>query len=146
MNVFRSLREQLALTQKEMAMRMGITRAYYGQLESGAKEPSATLLGMLELMRKEMELDRRLAEIKEEQGAAYPVQRERKPGDPLIADPNRYPGGSRASGVVKDVEAHVAQLVEAAREDANAAAVVRHLLRKHLPLSDLDEYKEVAKE
>lgn len=155
---FKELRTHLGLTQSEMAKRLGITRSYYGAIEKG-REASATLINMRQMMERSLTLESRLSELSDLPGrsmvtesvssdtieveeflAQYgqkPVE-DSSPNSTVIFDPKWREGDSRAPATVTAVLDHLKPWLDATKQDPNIAPVMLHVLRKHLPHSDLE--------
>jgi transcriptional regulator with XRE-family HTH domain len=122
-DISRPLRQHLGLRQDEMAERLGISRSYYGELESGKREASKTLLEMIQLLDKV----ERLNVDSVGNGSVH-------------EEPGEY--GRRASKLEK-INAHLEPWILKARVDHELAGYLLTQLRLHLPHEQLERL-EVA--
>lgn len=154
---FKAARKQLGVTQIEMAELLEIDRSYLSRIENDKAEPSLKLIRYMERLLTGMgRVKSRLsdedkstvsshstgdAEAVAEFLARYgekPVEARGSDSD-VIFDPKWREGDSKPPVTVSAVLDHLKPWLDAAAQDPNIAPVMLHVLRKHLPHSDLEE-------
>ena len=140
---FREIRDELDLTQQELAERLLLSRNYIAQIEMGVREPSVRVVGAAEaLLAKAHRANRAGAAVDIphlKTGVPRAAQLE-EPSDRYGTVASRIPQ-QRSPSTRADCEAYAQELFDAASlsKDPNAWPVILHRLKKQFPLEEWPE-------